>query len=156
MSHRCPVCSLPSPQLSIRVLLLGPAGHQRHHHLPQRSPLYAPAHSEEVSPASSLVSVVLLPRPRGSAGPWQGTLRWALWPESMKTGGHLGGGFCPSEKLGLVNQGQDPRSPAVSEMHKHKVRSPGHGRNAGARSRWRQGWKWGLTSRWVGASPVGT
>lgn len=45
----------------------------------------------------------------------------------MKTGGHLGGGFCPSEKLGLVNQGQDPRSPAVSEMHKHKVRSPGHG-----------------------------
>lgn len=65
MSHRCPVCSLPSPQLSIRVLLLGPAGHQRHHHLPQRSPLYTPAHSEEVSPASSLVSVVLLPQASG-------------------------------------------------------------------------------------------
>ena len=45
----------------------------------------------------------------------------------MKTGGHLGGGFCPFERLGLVNQGKDPRSPAVSEMHKHKVRSPGHG-----------------------------
>ena len=38
----------------------------------------------------------------------------------------MGGGFCPFERLGLVNQGKDPRSPAVSEMHKHKVRSPGH------------------------------
>lgn len=45
----------------------------------------------------------------------------------MKTGGQLGGGFCPSEKLGLVNQGQDPTSPAVSEMHEHKGGSPGHG-----------------------------
>ena len=26
-----------------------------------------------------------------------------------------------------MNQGQDPRSPNVSEMREHKVRSPGHG-----------------------------
>lgn len=38
-----------------------------------------------------------------------------------------GRGVCPSEKLGFVNQGQDPRSPIVSEIHEHKVRSPGHG-----------------------------
>lgn len=68
------------------------------------------------------------PRPRGSAGPWQGrTLRLGIVARQHEDQWALGGGVvCPSEKLGLVNQGQDPRSPNVSEMHEHKVRSPGH------------------------------
>lgn len=49
----------------------------------------------------------------------------------------LGEGVLPSEKLGLVNQGQgDPRSPIDSKMHnQHKVRSTqGEVRSAGIRN----------------------
>ena len=81
MSHSCPLRSLLSSQLSIRVLLLRPAGHQCHHHLPQRSPLHSPAHGEEVSPASSLISLGLLPQALG--------ICWALARQDSETG-HCG------------------------------------------------------------------
>lgn len=58
-----PLTSLLPSQLSIPVLLLGPAGHQRHHHLPQRSPIHPAAHGEEVSSALGPRLSGLLPRP---------------------------------------------------------------------------------------------
>lgn len=53
----------------------------------------------------------------------------ATWGEDQWA---LGGRVLPTEKLGLVNQGQgDPRSPIVSKMHspspQEEVRSAGIG-----------------------------